>query len=238
MITAYKILFMLTVVSLGSVVGCSGDSALTVGDAYERMLVGMTEEGSVLHTTLSSEVVDTNGVVTTSVEREFWVDVPNDRYREKLLFLVEVGLPETSIQIYDGGDLYVLTDSEALRAGVADRCAGSDSGLLFGYLRCITTGGITTAEQDPQAYEGRTFDGVDVVALVFRGLSQADSQAGPAVSELHLDPETFLPIARIVQGPDSEERQFLHRYEHEFLPRKSLPSDFFEHGPTATPKDR
>ena len=229
---------ILVLIALASLAfGCSDDS-VSVADVYDRMLESMTEEGSVLHSTMSFEVVDADGMVISSGEREFWIDVGQDVYREELTFFNSEDLPDTIAQIYTGGEIYGLGGPKTFASPRGNgNCAGSDSQLLFEFLQCITLAVYSEEQQDPRIEGERTFDGKNGIVVRF-SLPSFDPEAPQDelfVVDLFVDPDTYLPIARVflrLENGAATEGGQTHVYSHEFLPNEELPSDLFDPGPT------
>jgi hypothetical protein len=204
---------------------------MTVEQAYARMAEGMTREGQVLRTRVSTgSQQSSDGEVLPYATTDLWIDTSAQSLREEFHLdpsVDDYDLAKEYTLIVRDGQVYVPDDpGEALRHDVESFCPGSDNALVAYLLGCAdldlqeVAASIETRFDADREYEGRA-----AAALVF----DVKSEAHEGTITVYIDPATFLPISRINEATTGAGwPRLVVSYEHEFVDAGSLDATFLD----------
>ncbi|MEX1253731.1 MAG: hypothetical protein WEE64_05260 [Dehalococcoidia bacterium] len=198
-------------------------------EAYDALLENLLAHGSVLHATITTEVIE-GDERQQPLTNDIWVDAERHAGREEFVLSPDYGaeLPDDGAAVFDDRYVYYPDDpGEGLRQEVEVRCPGADNLLISVLLECASFSLHSIDEDATVSLEqGVEYEGTPAIALVFRG----DFEDGPAfTSSVYLDAGTLLPIARITRtSSDDAEVETISRYGLEFVSRDSLDGDFLD----------
>ena len=202
-----------------------------VADVFASVAAALTRPGMIAHVMFDSGEADP----WITGRREAWLDVSADVARERTTTMYRSPSVSTTRErgaVYRAGAAYsVGEDGKTYKSPIAG-CPDAAAHVLALLADCPSRSGNTVSTRSESR---RTFHGVGALAIVTEGkLSGVDS-----VIEIHnrlfVDAASYLPLALERSGTDryalgGYERD-LHgvtRYTIDFVPRDSVPSDFFE----------
>lgn len=184
-----------------------------------------------------SQTADSNaGAYSYEGSMEWWVDAERTLVRREMTRTLEPmgieGEPQTirfeGTAIMIDGAWRTLTSSpkSSLRTTPAQACHGVSEAVSV-VLGCPGFTEESTTSVDRASYAGQP-----VIVLVKTGTASGSDERSTFTEHLYLDQETMLPIAREITGTlDYGQVVPLSthiKYEHDFIPRDTVPPDFFD----------
>jgi hypothetical protein len=157
------------------------------------------------------------------------IDTPTPIPRLNAPVLVTTTIQQNTI--YMRGARISVGEDQRPYKGPVDACTGTAKRVMT--LVNLCPGLRSNVEARTES--GRRFDGSDALAIVTTGDVNGIDSTGDLHATLFIDPSTYLPVAFEENGTDryalgGRERRFrvTTRYRIDFVPRDSLPVDFFE----------
>jgi len=207
---------------------------VTVEGIYDGALASASRPGSILHTTITYPEITLADGVMLSPKSEMWIDGESDSARRHTIGISE-GESTESDDLVVGRHIYYISPPinpgqqvSANRDNFEHRCPGSDSAVL-GLIFVCSGDPIEGESRSPPSIEAGEFEGRGAVVFKTTGSFSNGSERLEFTTTLYLDPETLLPIAMVGEGLGHYLRPAnVSRYDHEFLDRREVPSDFFD----------
>jgi DNA-binding CsgD family transcriptional regulator len=209
----------------------------TAGDMFARMEHRLRDAGGVLHTTISTSNVE-GETSQRMYTLDLWTDAANETVRTE--FHKDPGwtadVAEEDVSIVSGEFVYRPDDAgEALRSEFPNGQPCAPSTLVSVLLQCDGyPGHVTMAKGSIPFHDDATYDELTAFEVVLTD-GYANTEGGPdytILSRAFVDRDSLLPLARVTifeeQEPPGERREVRSTYEHEFVPRESLPDDYFD----------
>ncbi len=201
---------------------------MSATEVYERMNAAMTQPGAVFHTVIQNST--TEGPQTYSQRSEIWLDAATGRARAEIDIAFSTGVVRHAAWIIDGRTWYQTRDGEPPGKREASVCHGAPDAAVSLLLACRGS-----LEQSTTSVElPLTFDDQRAIALVTSGAARGAGEVQTFVDYLYLNAETYLPIALTtdgtIDGELSEQLHTIERFENGFVPKATLPANFFDAG--------
>lgn len=198
----------------------------TLEEIYAGAGATLSQSGMIYHATIQTTGTEDSFIRSQSSER--WVDAGQNVMREdatQRLFFQETEVVFDVTSIVTAGSSYTLyrAPEQRLDESPSQACYGASEAVSAvlgcpGFLEDSTT-----------TVEWGALDGETAIVLVTIGTSRGSDETFTFTTKLYLDPETYLPVHGTIEGthtygPVRTETT----YQHEFIPRDSLPADFFD----------
>jgi hypothetical protein len=202
--------------------------SLTPTDVYARMAQGMTAEGMVFHTVVSTE--SRQGDQTISQLHEIWIDVGRGVARAELSTAFEASGENTRLAtwIIDGNSWYQAPAGEPARQRLALVCRDAPGPLIALLTGC----GSFLEESTTVADEAAPYEGRPALRLLTTGTVQGAAEWTQFTEALYVDAGTMLPLAvqsagLMTVGGREQRTARTSTFDNSFVPAGSLAPDFF-----------
>jgi hypothetical protein len=197
----------------------------TPEEVYVRVGRALDRPGFVYHDTVTTEYDYPPLLKSWEGESRFerWVDAGRDLAREERRYPRGSGVWRA---ITAGGGRYIQTSRGIPNVAEAERCRGG-SPTTSTVLDCTRQIDKKSMRVEAGEYEGKA-----AVVLVQNGTSYGSDETVRYTERLYLDPNTYLPIAKLMEGEmdygEVAKLSARSTYSHEFIPADSLPAAFFD----------
>jgi hypothetical protein len=194
----------------------------------QRMLEALTSGDDVLY--VRKAHLYESGEYERDLSFETWIDGSTQSLR--LRDVVEPQsppLPQISDRIIVNATGYYIDTAGAPQTFPQRSCPEARRLPLAEYLVCAQTGDEITS----RAVITEHPDGRRMLAIKWEGERQGSDSTISFTRYLYIDPDTYEPLASVEHGTDrmqgtSDRYTITEQFTHEFVPRDSLPADFFE----------
>ncbi len=198
--------------------------APTMEEVYRGLGQTLRRPGFIFHSTIKTEMI--GGPFSHTGTLQKWVDAERDVAREEVSISPANSTPQKSASIIADGGNYWLERHGDVSVTEPQSCHGASAAISL-VLGCPgPTDRLTTTVETGQNA------GKPTIVLVTSGTSRGSDERRTFTGRLHLDPDTYLPIAlerdgTIDYGETTTERE-KWVFTNEFVPADSLPGNFFD----------
>ncbi len=196
----------------------------SVEEIYRGLGQTLKQPGFIFHSSVTVEVSAGPYSHTGTIQR--WVDAERDVAREDASFSPANGTPQQTATVIANGGYYHREPSGKVSVGKPLTCRGATAAISL-VLGCPeSTDQVTTTVETGQ------IAGKPSLVLVTSGTTRGSDERITFTDRLHLDPNTYLPIAlerdgTIDYGETTPERG-KRVFTNEFVPADSVANDFFD----------
>jgi hypothetical protein len=237
-------LFVATAAIAGLVAAACGGSGskyddLSPKELLDRVEERMTRQGQVLHVE-SRFVSPEDESIFQDNELWAWFQASEARLTSDLHRPSNVETIELANVIVSGDSLYKGPEGGTIPAKRLpySPCLGTGGSALVELVACSALGSAYLLDNTPgdmTVESGFEFEGIDAIAIliIIAPDPEGTSNGGPDTVEFRfvLDADSLNPLAFVVTAkrlPSDEVIEAVTRYTTEFVPRDSLPDDFFD----------
>lgn len=197
--------------------------APTVEEVYRGLGQTLKQPGSIFHSAITIEM--SAGLLSHTATMERWVDAEHDVAREDATFKPTDGTEQKSVKVIANGGTY-RNEHGGVSVTQPLSCHGATPAISL-VLGCPGPPDQSTTTVETGQYEAKS-----VIILVTNGTSHGSDERLTFTDRLHLDPDSYLPIALERDGTIDFGETVPARgkwiFVNEFVPADSLPEDFFD----------
>ena len=190
----------------------------------------MVRRGEVLHTRASENFTDGEVNEVPYYTNEIWIDRAHRVARTEFRCSgcgEGSEIPARATQIVKGTSHFTRTDDEPPRKDEYDQHCPHDSDQMLAQLLGCGFNYHYDVFAAPTIEDDREFNGDEALVMIWQGVHDEHETY---LIEVFVDPSTFLPMGKTNHFGENTVSPSLRRttFEHEFVPRTSLPDDFFD----------
>ncbi len=201
-----------------------GADAPSAEEIYSGLGQTLKQPGFIFHSTVTVEVSAGPYSHTATIQR--WVDAERGVAREDTSFSPANDTPQQTATVIANGGYYHREPSGNVSVGKPLTCRGASAAISL-VLGCPeSTDQLTTTVETGQNA------GKPSLVLVTSGTTRGSDERITFTDRLHLEPDTYLPIALERDGTIDFGETIPERgkwvFTNEFVPADSLPGNFFD----------